>query len=483
MNESQVIENFKKFSKDKKIIKQEGNFSLLLYGGIFSGSNSKHFSNFYDFNFGKTLFFTTDSEGVSFFDAGKYKECSKDGYNRFQNKDSIEQFKEYKKFNELSSQAEDIYSNFGLGKVQEKSKKDIKDELSKLFNLLQHILAVTIFSQSIDRPLIKNLHQDISDQNTSVENLLEKLFLENFYSIPHRERRKLIEFAQGGAVIDSQWILCDYYLAPKKEEAEQALKSKLEDTNLEKLKQEQKDFQKRVTENKQKLKDFKNQLSQKGVKLFNFIDYAIKARDVRKESVQKLMTMISYLTRSYLHRLKISENFTPFVFCYDFLKKDKTFENYEEELKERSKGVLVNFYVDKSEKEPKFNLQTTSKTSKIKERLLNFLDDRENKIEGQTAFVGEVKGKVKVINSKDEFDKFESGEVLVTSMTRPEFIPLIKKSSAIVTDEGGVTSHAAIVSRELEIPCIIGTQNATDALEDGDTVGVNADEGVVKIID
>ena len=68
-------------------------------------------------------------------------------------------------------------------------------------------------------------------------------------------------------------------------------------------------------------------------------------------------------------------------------------------------------------------------------------------------------------------------------MTRPEFVPLLKQASAIITDEGGITSHAAIVSRELKIPCIIGTKVATKVLKDGDKVEVNANHGVVRIIE
>ena len=67
-------------------------------------------------------------------------------------------------------------------------------------------------------------------------------------------------------------------------------------------------------------------------------------------------------------------------------------------------------------------------------------------------------------------------------MTRPEFVPLMKKALAVVTDEGGITCHAAIVSRELRIPCITGTKNATRILKDGDLIEVDADNGVVKII-
>lgn len=76
----------------------------------------------------------------------------------------------------------------------------------------------------------------------------------------------------------------------------------------------------------------------------------------------------------------------------------------------------------------------------------------------------------------------EKGEILVTVMTSPDFMVAAKKAAAIVTDEGGITCHAAIVSREMKIPCIIGTKIATKVLKDGDIVEVDADKGVVRKI-
>ena len=103
-------------------------------------------------------------------------------------------------------------------------------------------------------------------------------------------------------------------------------------------------------------------------------------------------------------------------------------------------------------------------------------------IKGNPASKGKVSGPVKIILSDKDFIKFESGDILVTSMTRPEFIPLMKMAKAVVTDEGGITCHAAIISRELGLPCIIGTKVGTRILKDGDLVEVDANNGIVKII-
>lgn len=106
-------------------------------------------------------------------------------------------------------------------------------------------------------------------------------------------------------------------------------------------------------------------------------------------------------------------------------------------------------------------------------------------IKGLTASKGHVKGKVKLIESIEQASSFQRGDILVTSMTTPDFLPIMEKSIAIITDEGGIMSHAAIVSREFNVPCIVGTENATKILKDGMLVEVNAlsREGFVKILE
>lgn len=113
-----------------------------------------------------------------------------------------------------------------------------------------------------------------------------------------------------------------------------------------------------------------------------------------------------------------------------------------------------------------------------------------NQIIGQMASKGKVSGVVKIIpvdyseieEMNNEMSKMNKGDILVAKTTAPELMISCEKASAIVTDIGGLLSHAAIVSREFGIPCIVGTGNATKILKDGDEVEVDADNGVVNII-
>lgn len=95
---------------------------------------------------------------------------------------------------------------------------------------------------------------------------------------------------------------------------------------------------------------------------------------------------------------------------------------------------------------------------------------------------GLIKGQVQTLFNSAEATKFKKGRILVTPMTSPEYLSAIKKAVAVVTDEGGLSCHAAIVSRELNIPCVIGTKIATKVLKDGNLVEVDANRGIVKII-
>jgi pyruvate, water dikinase len=100
-------------------------------------------------------------------------------------------------------------------------------------------------------------------------------------------------------------------------------------------------------------------------------------------------------------------------------------------------------------------------------------------LSGLGASPGVASGKVKVINDLSELDKIQTGDILVTKMTNPDMVVSMQKSVAIITDEGGMTAHAAIVSREMGIPAVVGTREATAKLKDGDIVTVDGSSGKI----
>ena len=120
-------------------------------------------------------------------------------------------------------------------------------------------------------------------------------------------------------------------------------------------------------------------------------------------------------------------------------------------------------------------------------------DDNSSKIEfpeikGVIVFKGQIQGEVVILtedqyyNHPEKVFKGKENFILVTPMTRPEIVPYLKKAAGIVTDEGGITCHAAIIAREMQIPCIVGTKIATRRFKDGDMVEVDAENGLIKKI-
>jgi pyruvate,water dikinase len=107
------------------------------------------------------------------------------------------------------------------------------------------------------------------------------------------------------------------------------------------------------------------------------------------------------------------------------------------------------------------------------------IEVRKSILKGLAASPGVGAGRVKLVKNLNELSKVQKGDILVTKMTSPDMVPAMSKAAGIVTDAGGITSHAAIVSRELGIPCVVGTETATKQLKDNDEITVDGNAGAV----
>ena len=151
-------------------------------------------------------------------------------------------------------------------------------------------------------------------------------------------------------------------------------------------------------------------------------------------------------------------------------------------LNERKKLTYARYYpYEKSE------LAIGQKARAIIEEkgLFKEIDKKVENVEefsGKSAYKGVVKGTVRIIMKSSDMKSFVDGEIIVSPMTDPSYLPIMKKALAFVTDEGGALCHAAIVARELKKPCIIGTKIATKVLKSGCFVEVNATKGTVRIL-
>ncbi len=158
----------------------------------------------------------------------------------------------------------------------------------------------------------------------------------------------------------------------------------------------------------------------------------------------------------------------------DFLEKGKI--PNKKEIKKRVSHNYI-YYFDT---EPHFIYD--SKIIKEAQKIIDESEKKNQEIKGLIAFNGNVKGKVVMVSSKNDLSKVKKGMVLVAKTTMPDYTYAMRLAAGFVTEEGGITSHAAIIARELKKPCIVGTRNCTKVLKNGDMVEIDANKGVVKIL-
>lgn len=244
------------------------------------------------------------------------------------------------------------------------------------------------------------------------------------------------------------------------------------------------------TEIKQKIKNIlnniKNAKSQKSrllkkindngfANLIDFADCMVFYHDDRKR-----YQMISVIAMNKILRSIKDYNYADILWCkskevLNYLKNGKPIDI--DKIRKRKMGSLL--IADSKKVSYLFSPKAKEKAEKI---IYNEeIDQTADEIKGTVAYPGLVRGKVKIIlDPRGIHDKITADDILVTGMTTPDFVPIMKRVSAIITDEGGLTCHSAIIARELGIPCIIGTKIATKVLRDGDLVEVNANQGIIK---
>jgi phosphoenolpyruvate synthase/pyruvate phosphate dikinase len=237
------------------------------------------------------------------------------------------------------------------------------------------------------------------------------------------------------------------------------------------------------TANRHKILRTKKQLlktlPQKVKNLLAAFEVLAGMHDTRKEMQMKMMNAGMAITKQILRKSGISLKYQNFILIEEYIKMAGGNKLHLTELEKRKKAYWCEFTTTK-----KIVMVAGKKAlEKIKQSKIGTLENiaTNNVIKGIPASPGIAKGKARVgLKAQDVIRSIKPGEILVTSQTTPEFAPAMKKAAAIITDEGGITSHAAIVSRELGIPCVIGTKHATHHIKTGDLLEVDANTGIIR---
>ncbi|OGY43117.1 MAG: hypothetical protein A3J62_03385 [Candidatus Buchananbacteria bacterium RIFCSPHIGHO2_02_FULL_38_8] len=216
-------------------------------------------------------------------------------------------------------------------------------------------------------------------------------------------------------------------------------------------------------------------------KIVERLTFCIWWQDLRKYYIFLANHQIDLFLKEFSHRYKLdfeSLHYYNVSEIFELIEVGKRLGA--KEIKRRRLNLVVHY----SEKFNQLNYISGIRAKKIIALYTTLKVDRGTKeFKGLVVSQGKVvRGRVRILTSTANFSEMKKGEILVASMTSPDYITAIKKAAAIITDEGGMTCHAAIVSRELRIPCIVGTKIATKVLKNGDIVNINTNQGIISLV-
>lgn len=232
-----------------------------------------------------------------------------------------------------------------------------------------------------------------------------------------------------------------------------------------------------INKQNQLIKELK--LNADTVKELEFIREVTWLKDERKEVILKILDILFCFLEEFGKRTGID----PKLIGYSSIEEVPAILENNFDLNILQQRRSKSFWI--SQTGNRISRITGNEAVTLKEKLFPKQEAKKlDELRGNVASIGPdpvVIGKVRVIlDPKNQ--KIENSEILVTSMTRPEFVPIMRKALGVITDEGGITSHAAIISREMNKPCIIGTKFATKILKDGDEVELRMNHGSIRII-
>lgn len=409
------------------------------YSGLFTAfpwSNDKYYERYYKTPSFHFLYIGEGRTSTETVDNTKYRAYAREMFENFiKGEVTLQELDD--NFNSLSRQAREIYG---------KKTGDPAKHFIEAFELMSHLIAATVYTEVFDKEIAQEvLGVEISEDDW------EKATHPDFESFEKRWQKALDKFEN---LEDIQYIFADYYFIKDLEKINEDLEEK------------KKEIKSNISAGESVAEDAEPDES-----WMRFTKLVMKIRDFRKDPIAMLHTVMARCAKALypeatddeivnLNGLEVLDGNLPSI----------------DDLRKRKKGyvMLIN---------PDFTYEMSYEGVEDIKKKVNQEVEFDGELKGTIARKGVVTGSVRVVLDPENVGEFASGDILVTSMTRPDFVPLMKKASAIVTNEGGVTCHAAIVSRELGIPCIIGTKIATKVLKDGDMVEVDAERGVVRKID
>ncbi|MBI5530295.1 MAG: hypothetical protein HY918_02230 [Candidatus Doudnabacteria bacterium] len=325
-----------------------------------------------------------------------------------------------------------------------------------------------------------------------VETLLEILLAPEKLSFNQLSQKELLECklkAKTSAHLDKlledyakKWFWLNNSYFGSKDLNKKYFYNRIRKLSLKKIKDEYKEivsYPSKIKKQKSKIsKEYK--IPSQTRKLAHALSSSIWLQDHRKGMAWRSSSVITILSKHLANRLEVP---LPDILHYSADEWAKAFDT-DKKVAEKTIAQRKKFYVFYS-KLGFYTFYTGKKATRLA-KYFSELYSKSNTANLNGTVVSRkadiVKGRARVLHSALESNKMKAGEILITAMTSPDYIHAMRKAAAIITDVGGLMSHAAVVSRELGIPCIVNTKIATKVFKDGDMVEVDANKGIVRKI-
>ncbi|MBZ9578143.1 hypothetical protein KJA13_03940 [Patescibacteria group bacterium] len=410
--------------------------------------------------------------------------------------------RKYKEFTKVCADINNVFLEVKKG-LEKRSNKDLKKIFLNLFELGRKQYGYSLLPEGLDTlneqyylDLLQGIKTDKALDIVRILSSLEKMsFLE-------QEKLDLLKLAQKHfkdikkACEDIEkhrdnyfWIQNSFrgaiYLGNKF--FLNSLKELVKFKSLKEIKKETKRLnnKKEITLRQRKNIYKKYKISKQTKNFFELVRFFTLLQDDRKQNIQKQVFCIDQIFNEINKRFKIPKSDLDNYLIKEVVQVlEKGKKVSKKEINRRKKAVIFSYVENNKLKSEYFFGKEGDFIANFFKKKRKELSKKE--LKGFVASIGKgkdmlIKGKVRIVFDPIK-DKFNKGEILLSGMTRPEFVPLMKQAKAIVTNEGGITTHAAIVSRELKKPCIIGTKVATDVIKNGDYIQLNLNEGTIKIL-
>lgn len=455
------------------------NFGPFFIGSGFNGS--RYFGKWYETTNGGPLLITSKqnqfvgwlSEPVFTCTSQEMLTKALSGNNEFKNRRA--------NFESLMEKTDNDYEQETYAYLKTLSTKEAQAHINALFDRTWEANAMVFFCFFLDKDLCQKTLSKLG-VNIELDTIWDRATISStpsFETIDFVElaKKRLQNPSKKGFLEYAQCTACSYVQVSSFKEID-AQTQGIQRLSIDELKEKIQTIEQEWQHKAEQFETWKQSLTQVEQTLVDYLQTIIFLRDARKHLFRKAQTIIWRLGQILTEPLGISSDLLPYITRSEITGDLNQLKEHLPEIQKRPNGfVYCNTTDGREYLALEANLEPIETELNLRRFGKNLQDDPI--LKGQPASPGTITGKARVILHRHDFDTFQTGEILVTGMTRPEFVPLMKKAAAVVTDEGGITCHAAIVSRELGIPCVIGTKKGTRWVDTGTIITVDGTKGTI----